>query len=430
MVAASPLAANNGTDPFFSGRKHFPELDGLRGLAILLVLFCHYAFILPVRGRIGASLEILSFQGWMGVTLFFVLSGFLITGILYDAKGQAHYFRNFYARRTLRIFPLYYGILVAELLILLVIRFGFPHAWLHLHNPQKLWAAMPWLSTYTTNIGQSFFHLHTVLEGHFWSLAVEEQFYLVWPLLVFLFPCRWLLKACAVLVVTAFLVRAALAANADPSAAYSLTPCQFDALGLGALAALLVRDKARYAMLKRYAPRALVAGGLLLAVMIGSAVALRLNPTLLGSHSVRMAGGTGHATWMRFRSLPWLSVSLYAPLDLACAALLAAVVTGASPFLQRVFNFGPLRKLGKYSYGLYVFHFIVFMMLGNLLVHFPRVAEATTNQMLPAFGLLSANLLISLTLAFCSYHLYEKHFLKLKKYFPERAAAAAPINNG
>ena len=75
MVAASPLAANNGTDPFFSGRKHFPELDGLRGLAILLVLFCHYAFILPVRGRIGASLEILSFQGWMGVTLFFCALG-------------------------------------------------------------------------------------------------------------------------------------------------------------------------------------------------------------------------------------------------------------------------------------------------------------------------------------------------------------------
>ena len=276
------------------GRVRYPALDGLRGAAILMVMACHYAMQVPGKGVFARGAQAVALKGWAGVDLFFVLSGFLITGILYDAKGQSHYFRNFYARRTLRIFPLYYGILVVELLILLVIKFGFPHAWLHLHNPQKLWAAMPWLWTYTTNIGQSFFHLHTVLEGHFWSLAVEEQFYLVWPLLVFLLPWHGLIKACAALVVTAFLVRAALAANASSFAAYSLTPCQFDALGLGALAALLVRDKARYAMLKRYAPKALVAGGLLLAVIIAGAVALKLNPTLLGSHSVRMAGGTGH----------------------------------------------------------------------------------------------------------------------------------------
>ena len=416
------IAPAKAADPFFSGRKHFPELDGLRGLAILLVLFCHYAFILPVRGRFGASLEILSFQGWMGVTLFFVLSGFLITRILYDAKGQAHYFRNFYARRTLRIFPLYYGILGLQLLVLLIIKFGFPHAWLHLHNPRKLWGAMPWLSTYTTNIGQSFFHINSVIEGHFWSLAVEEQFYLVWPLLVFILPWRGLVKACAALVVTAFLVRAALAADANSFAAYSLTPCQFDALGLGALAALLVRDPSRYALLKEYAVRALVVGGLLLAVILVSAVALKLNPTLLGSHSVRLADGGSDARGIRFNFLPWLSVLVYAPLDLACAAVLAAVVTGASPSLQRIFGFRPLRKLGKYSYGLYVFHFIVFMMLGNLLIHFPRIEKATTNHTLPAIGLLSANLAISLALAYASYHLYEKHFLKLKKYFPERTA--------
>ena len=90
----------------------------------------------------------------------------------------------------------------------------------------------------------------------------------------------------------------------------------------------------------------------------------------------------------------------------------------------------PLRKLGKYSYGLYVFHFIVFMMLGNLLIHFPRVAKATTNHMLPALGLLLANLLISLTLAFASYHLYEKHFLKLKKYFPEKTATSSLASAG
>lgn len=407
------------------GRRHYPALDGLRGLAILLVLFCHYAFILPVRSRLGASLEILSFQGWIGVTLFFVLSGFLITGILYDAKGQRHYFRNFYARRTLRIFPLYYGVLAVELLILLVVKLGFPHAWLHLHNPQKLWAAMPWLWTYTTNIGLAFFHIHTVLEGHFWSLAVEEQFYLVWPLLVFFLPWRALVRSCLALVAMAFAVRFILAGIGDSFAAYSFTPCQFDALGLGALIALAMRNPLSHGWLRKYSLRTWVSAGLVAAVAIGIAVAFRINPTLLGTHSVRLAVGATHAPRMRFRSDPWLCAALYAPLDIAFAALLATIITGSSAGLQRLFSWRPLRALGGYSYGLYVFHFIVFMMLGNLLIHFPRIRNATTNDMLPAIGLLLTNLVISLTLAVASFHLYEKRFLKLKKNFPERVAATS-----
>ena len=83
--------------------------------------------------------------------------------------------------------------------------------------------------------------------------------------------------------------------------------------------------------------------------------------------------------------------------------------------------------MGKYSYGLYVFHFIVFMVLGNLLIHFPRIANVTTHEMLPAIGLLLANLVISLTLAVASFHLYEKHFLKLKKYFPKSNCAPKAV---
>ncbi len=355
-----------------------------------------------------------------------MLSGFLITGILYDAKGQGHYFRNFYARRTLRIFPLYYGVLAVELAILLVIKFGFPHAWLHLHNPQKLWAAMPWFWTYTTNIGQAFFHIHTVLQGHFWSLAVEEQFYLVWPLLVCFLPWRALARSCLALVALAFAVRFLLAGFGSSFAAYSFTPCQFDALGLGALIALAMRNSLSRAWLGKYSLRICIVAGLAAAAAIVIAVSFRINPTLLGSHSVRLAITATHAPRMRFRSETWLSAALYAPLDIAFAALLAAVVTGSSAQLQSIFNWKPLRALGGYSYGLYVFHFIVFMVLGNLLIHFPRLRDATTNHMLPAIGLLLANLVISLTLAVASFHLYEKHFLKLKRYFPERGAAAVP----
>ncbi len=419
-LKAEPVKA---ADPFFSGRKHFPELDGLRGLAILLVLFCHYAFILPIRSRLGASLEILSFQGWIGVTLFFVLSGFLITGILYDAKGQSHYFRNFYARRTLRIFPLYYGILGVELLILLAIMLGSPHAWAHLHNPRKLWAAMPWLWTYTTNIGQSFFHVDTVLQNHFWSLAVEEQFYLVWPALVFLLSGKEILRACAALIALAFATRLALVAAGDPTSAYGLTPCQFDALGLGAMVAILSRDASHFASLKRYANWTVLICGPLVAVVFSSAIALRLNPTLLGGQGVRIADAQTHAPWLHFGGTPWLSTALYAPLDLMFAGMLAAAVTGSSAIFSRICRLGFLRKLGKYSYGLYVFHFIVFMVLGNLLIRFPRIRHATVNHLLPAIGLLLANLFLSLALAYASYHLYEKHLLKLKRYFPEKTAA-------
>ena len=109
------------------GRKHYAALDGLRGLAIIMVMLLHYSPFLP------HFLRPLLNQGGSGVDLFFFLSGFLITGILYDAKGQSHYFRNFYARRTLRIFPLYYGFLSVLLISLVVLRFGFPHIWAHKH---------------------------------------------------------------------------------------------------------------------------------------------------------------------------------------------------------------------------------------------------------------------------------------------------------
>src|SRR5262245_10664845 len=168
MLSASKIAS------------HIPALDGIRGIAILLVLLFHfgqYGHGLPYPAVFVDKLFHRICQiGWVGVDLFFVLSGFLITGILYDSKGRNHYFRNFYVRRCLRILPLYYFSLI---LFLIVLPKLFP-----LHTGfRSLRQDSFWYWTYLSNVRVAYrgWDSFGVLD-HFWSLAVEEQFYLLWPI--------------------------------------------------------------------------------------------------------------------------------------------------------------------------------------------------------------------------------------------------------
>src|SRR3954466_6828035 len=199
------LTGREVAPPMPSG--HIATLDGLRGVAILLVMLCHFLGLLHTGNHRLDSLLHLGFgHGWVGVNLFFVLSGFLITGILLDAKSSPRYFRNFYARRTLRIFPLYYGVLFVCFAILPLFPGSNSADFLALRSRQG------WLWTYCTNIkivldGDWKFATPLLDLGHFWSLAVEEHFYLVWPLLVFLLPTRALVKACIGVIVVAGLAR-------------------------------------------------------------------------------------------------------------------------------------------------------------------------------------------------------------------------------
>ena len=221
--------------------SHWPALDGLRGTAILAVLVCHYASLLPRTPAVGL-LEI----GWAGVDLFFVLSGFLITGILLDARGTPNYFRNFYARRALRIFPLYYGFLVVTLLVSLVVRLapGASH-----EGIRHLWAAQPSLWTYTVNYWiptQTGWNPWSEMVIPLWSLSVEEQFYLVWPLVVCRLSERGLVRLCVGIVAGALLLRLSLtAAGVDWSWLYFVTPARADSLAAGALLALLAAPSGR-----------------------------------------------------------------------------------------------------------------------------------------------------------------------------------------
>ncbi len=149
-------------------RRHIPELDGVRGVAVILVLMLHgFAWSMETEKWTGLArwVELATRPGWMGVDLFFVLSGFLITGILLDSAGKPHYFRNFYARRALRILPLYYGFL-----ILIAICYRGAHDYVFL--------SAFYLSNMAPILGVAVYY------GPLWSLSVEEHFYLLWPWLI------------------------------------------------------------------------------------------------------------------------------------------------------------------------------------------------------------------------------------------------------
>lgn len=178
-------------------RRYIPELDGLRGIAILMVVAFHCSIVLTLVAGPVKQMRALFVPGWTGVDLFLVLSGFLITGILLESKGSPSYFRRFYLRRVLRIFPVYYvallvclgllgSVLIPESLRLwnVYLTYG-----LHLSN----WLSLGGLEIPALN--------------HFWSLALEEQFYLCWPLAVLLLSRKGLGWACLALIVSAPMVR-------------------------------------------------------------------------------------------------------------------------------------------------------------------------------------------------------------------------------
>jgi peptidoglycan/LPS O-acetylase OafA/YrhL len=157
---------------------HTPALDGIRGIAILLVLVHHFTLFDPITS-VGAWLGFVALLGWSGVDLFFVLSGFLITGILIDARTSDRYFISFYARRTLRIFPLYY--LVVFLCFVVLPYFPRWHELLVGHANLPEWPYWTYLVNFSIAERDAF--QHGVLDVA-WSLAIEEQFYLLWAVLV------------------------------------------------------------------------------------------------------------------------------------------------------------------------------------------------------------------------------------------------------
>lgn len=227
--------------PVLNSSSRIPALDGLRGMAILLVLLRHSVFGLETTSPVLAGLLATGRLAWSGVDLFFVLSGFLIGGILLDARQSPRYFRTFYIRRAYRIFPLY-GLVTA---LFLFRHLPFRLLPGHFGNVSPL--SIPWWSYITFT--QNFFMVRLGWFGPqamsvSWSLAVEEQFYLTIPLLIWLVRPKRSFYVLVLAVIGAPVLRILLGhvlVHGD-FARYVLTPCRADALSMGVLSAMLVRN--------------------------------------------------------------------------------------------------------------------------------------------------------------------------------------------
>jgi peptidoglycan/LPS O-acetylase OafA/YrhL len=373
---------------------HIPALDGIRGLAVLLVLYCHATLIEP-SGALGKLFLATSRLSWTGVDLFFVLSGFLITGILYDAKGKDHFFRNFYARRTVRIFPLYYVFLLLTLVILpRLLPAHVNEVFSRDYPPQTAWY---WL--YLSNFYQSFHMTHHLVFVS-WSLAIEEQFYLCWPLVVFLLHRRALMRVCGAVFVGSLLLRVGLwLPSHDWRMPNNFTFCRLDGLAAGAWIALWVRSNVggMRALLKP-------------AKLVGAGAALALLAVVLASYKLGWRGGIG-------QSPAYVTVG-YSILALLFGALLVIGVSAEKgSTVGRIFNSRFLSVFGKYSYAVYLLHWPVVVMLQHF-VFDPTKATGMGPQLARqgAFYLLSGTTVLALS--WVSWHVLEKHFLKLKDLFP------------
>jgi peptidoglycan/LPS O-acetylase OafA/YrhL len=347
-------------------RERISQLDAIRGVAILLVLAHNTQGNYP-----DLSLGILSSDGWMGVDLFFVLSGFLITGILLRTRESEKYFRNFYARRCLRIWPLYYSVLLFMFVLVPLLR---PSERVEIFAPRSSpWWAYP---LFAQNFLVSVPTKATGLLGVTWSLAVEEQFYLAWPWIV-RFCSNAQLRFIAIAVVCASpVLRLFLSLNGFNI--YSPTYCRLDGLMAGALLALFLNSPG-------FNPtnftRAAWAG-----VLAGTPLALLLEA--LG------------ARWIVFS---------FTVIASTCFIYLALFSTKS--WLRVVLTNRYLVYTGAISYGLYLLHKIPFDAAKAL--HITRL-QGRRYELLVMLGGLAA----SYALAALSWNLLEKPFLKLKRFYP------------
>ncbi|WP_158823450.1 acyltransferase [Granulicella sp. S156] len=362
-----------------------PALDGLRGIAVLMVFLFHYGGGLKSPHLAVRLLGYLTAAGWTGVVLFFTLSGFLITGSLWDSRGNQHWFRNFYARRFLRILPLYYTALALSAI-------GLFEAWHNLHLLQKLFTYvlflqnMPWLEPTALAIP-------TPLPlYHLWSMAVEEQFYLLWPCVLLMVRnrrsafrlCVWVFVASAAFRVVIFGLPQISLQHSSPYRDFLLTHA--GEFALGACLAFAWRDPEDKSI-ARFALPALLIG--LAVYVLSSLICHGFSWDLNLQYVLGLTGAS-----------------------LAAVALLALALRDG--VWRHLCSMSALRFLGRISYGFYIFHILLqgfFDAISRHIVHTNSGSSYQIARLLVAFPL-------SILVSWISFHLLETPFLRLKRHFP------------
>ncbi|HEY1904048.1 MAG TPA: acyltransferase [Terracidiphilus sp.] len=398
VPGAAPIRPEN--------RLFYPALDGMRAIAFLMVFGQHYLHI-P--------------WGWTGVDLFFVLSGFLITGILFDSRNDAHRVRNFYVRRTLRIFPLYYGVMLALVLLEPFVHWQWNWHWIawpayvgnfaRFIHPYLPGAPLQRLADFQPTTGGPPGRVPFYL-GHFWSLCVEEQFYLIWPWLVFSIRNRRTLAwVCAATVPVCLAMRLAGQHVLPPwmldnEVLYRATPFRLDALLIGGLVALLLRG-----------PRG---RNLLRAARIGFPIAMGAMVLWV------LFSPTGHLWHHPYLYPNWKFTWGLSAVDLLSALLILEAIQPHT-VVFKVLCIRPLRWIGRISYGAYVLHDIPHPLyaacaqrgVSLFAVHFHMSRVAIGAEAMLASAILG--LACTLMLAWLSYRFFESPFLNLKERWTLRA---------
>ena len=363
-------------------------LDGLRAIAICMVMVHHYTQSIPKSGLGDRYFHGIANSCWIGVDLFFVLSGFLITGILYDAKGSPSYFRTFYIRRSLRIFPIYYMLLLVVFMIL-------PALHLSIVDPFTLSHAR-WFWLYGANYFTGLVSWPDRAVVHLWSLAIEEHFYLLWPVIVFIASKRQLLIGGAVFLFVAIGMRYYAATHGTSSTSiYVMTHYRIDTLVMGGLLALCWKTPDLRATLIRHSGKAAI---LFLLVMVVWLVSTQ---------------GLDWTSWS-----PAQQAGGYTVIGLFFAA--AHVVSLNLPsgaLFYRILTCAPAIWLGQLSYGMYLFHRPIEIVAIKLGLHPSAHVDVGYPNWPYELAYILGNAAATALVAWITWNLFEKHVLRLKDRF-------------
>lgn len=345
--------------------QHYDELDGVRAIAVIMVMFYHYFPAITTSNEVLLNIQKLSLFGKTGVSLFFVLSGFLITRILLNTKENKSYFKSFYIKRILRIFPLYYLFLFIFYFIIPIF-FDFPIA---------SFSEQIWYWTFMQNFALTF-DWKSFGPGHYWSLSVEEHFYLFWPLVIYYCSLKKIKWAILILCIISITTRVILIRNDIEESHFTLA--RFDELAIGSFLAIL---EIEYKLISTNLKKFVIAFLVLLIPL--SYISFKNGGYSLIESTIR-----------------------YLVIGLVYANFIAIVITVSSnSWIKKLFRNDFLRFTGKISFGLYVYHPVCFIIINNDF----KISNFILNFIL-SFG--SAYLLSIL-----SYNLIEKKFLRLKYKF-------------